>query len=114
MQPIGNQAQLLSNDVLAKWLLEDFPYRIQLAPIFPFLPIAGDALRYATTGPLVPAATIGPCAPIPEDTKEPKDPNRVHRLALLATHFRVCYQAQDIFSQGDFVLSRNLKEVRDM
>jgi hypothetical protein len=100
MQPIGNQAQLLSNDVLAKWLLEDFPYRIQLAPIFPFLPIGGDALRYATTGPLVPAAIIGQCAPIPEDTKQPNVPNRVHRLALLATHFRVCYKAQDIFSSN--------------
>ncbi len=100
MPPIGANARLLSNDVLAKWLLEDFPYRIQLAPVFPFLPIAGDALRYASTGPLAPAATIGPCAPIPEDTKRPNDPNRVHRLALLATHFRVCYTAQDIFSSN--------------
>ena len=100
MQPIGVQAQLLSNDVLAKWLLEDFPYRIQLAPIFPFLPVAGDSLRYATTGPLPPAVTVGQCGPIPEDTKQPRDPNRIHSMAEIATHFRVCYKAQDIFSSN--------------
>jgi hypothetical protein len=59
MQPIGNDPQLLSNDVLAKWLLEDFPFRIQLSTVLPFLPVAGDALRYATTGPLTPAVTTG-------------------------------------------------------
>jgi hypothetical protein len=100
MQPIGVQARLLSNDVLAKWLLEDFPYRIQLAPVFPFLPVTGDALRYATTGPLPPAVTVGQCGPIPEDTKQPKDSNRVHSMAEIATHFRVCYKAQDIFSSN--------------
>ena len=100
MEPIGTQTQLLSNDVLAKWLLEDFPYRIQLAPVFPFLPVTGDALRYATTGPLPPAATIGQCGPIPNDTKQPKDPNRIHPMAEIATHFRVCYKAQDIFSSN--------------
>lgn len=36
MQSIGNNAQLLSNDVLAKWLLEDFPFRIQFSTISPF------------------------------------------------------------------------------
>ncbi len=100
MQPIGAQARLLSDDVLVKWLLEDFPYRIQLSPIFPFIPIAADSLRYATTGVLPPAVTIGQCGPIPEDTKQPNDPNRVHRMAEIATHFRVCYKAQDIFSSN--------------
>lgn len=98
MQPIGNQAQLLSTFKLAPGLLEKYPYRIQLAPIFPFLPIAGDALRYAITGPLAPAASIGQCAPIPDDTKQPNDPNRVFPLCLLATQCRVCYKAQDVFS----------------
>jgi hypothetical protein len=100
MQPIGANARLLSNDVLAKWLLEDFPFRIQLSTVFPFLPVAGDALRYATTGPLTPAVTIGQCTAIPEDTKQPRDPNRVHQFAEIATHFRVCYKAQDIFSSN--------------
>lgn len=100
MHPIGTQARLLSNDVLAKWLLEDFPYRIQLAPVFPILPIAGDQLRYATTGPLPPAVTIGQCATIAEDTKQPKDANRAHPISEIATQFRVCYKAQDIFSSN--------------
>jgi hypothetical protein len=100
MQPIGAQARLLSNDILAKWLLEDFPFRIQLSPIFPFIPVTGDALRYATTGPLTPAVTIGHCGAIAEDTVQPTDPNRVHRFAEIATQFRVCYKAQDIFSSN--------------
>jgi hypothetical protein len=100
MPPVDASARLLSNDVLLKWLLEDFPYRIQLAPVLPFLPVAGDALRYATTGPLTPGVTIGQCDAIPDDTKRPNDPNRVHRFAQLATQFRVCYKAQDIFSSN--------------
>lgn len=100
MQPIGNNTRLLSNDVLAKWLLEDFPFRIQLSTVFPFLPVTGDALRYATTGPLTSGATIGQCGPIPEDTKQPNDQNRMHRFAEIATQFRVCYKAQDIFSSN--------------
>ena len=100
MEPIGAQARLLSNDVLARWLIEDFPFRIQLSTVFPFLPVAGDALRYATTGPLTPAATIGQHDAIPEDTKQPKDPNRLHQFAEIATQFRVRYKAQDIFSSN--------------
>jgi hypothetical protein len=100
MQPIGTQARLTSDDVLAKWLIEDFPFRIQLATVFPFLPVMGDSLRYATTGPLPPAVTIGQCGLIPEDTKQPKDPNRAHPMAEIATQFRVCYKAQDIFSSN--------------
>ncbi|SFE22998.1 hypothetical protein [Nitrosomonas sp. Nm166] len=100
MQPIGNNARLLSNDVLAKWLLEDFPFRIQLSTAFPFLPVAGDALRYATTGPLIPGIAIGQCGTIAEDTKQPNDTNRIYRFAEIATQFRVCYKAQDIFSSN--------------
>lgn len=100
MQAIGENARLLSNDVLAKWLIEDFPFRIQLSRVFPFFSVAGDQLRYATTGPLTPGAAIGQCATIPEDTKLPCDPNRTHRFAEIATHFRVCYKAQDVFSSN--------------
>ena len=60
----------------------------------------GDSLRYATTGPLPPAVTIGQCSPIPEDTKQPNNPNRVQPMAEIATHFRVCYKAQDLFSSN--------------
>ncbi|SEN01798.1 hypothetical protein [Nitrosomonas marina] len=100
MQPIGANAQLLSNDALAKWLVEDFPFRIQLSSIFPFIPVSGHSLRYATTDALMPGNAIGQNSPIPEDTKQPNDPNRVYRFAEIATHFRVSYKAQDIFSSN--------------
>jgi len=90
MGPLGDRARLLSNDVLTKWLLEDFLYRIQLAPVLPILPIAGEQFRYATTGPLPPGVALGQCGPIREDTKQPNEQNRAHRFAEIATHFRVC------------------------
>ena len=85
MAAIKGNAQLLSNDVLAKWLIEDFPFRIQLAPIFPFYPIAGDLLRYATTPALRPGVTIDFSESIAEDAKQPNDPNRTFPLAEIAT-----------------------------
>lgn len=100
MPAISNNARLLSNDVQAKWLIEDFPFRIQLATVFPFFPITGDALRYTTTPALQPGVTIGFEEEIVEDTKMPQDPNRVFTFAEIATQFRVSYKAQDIFSSN--------------
>lgn len=100
MPPLGSAALLLSNSVLAKWLLEDFPFRIQLAQIFPFLPVAGDALRYASTDALQPGVTVGNGDAIPENTDQANDPNRVYRFAEIATHFRVRYAAQDTLSSN--------------
>lgn len=100
MTSIAGNAKLLSNDVLAKWLIEDFPFRIQLAPVFPFHPIAGHALRYATTPALRPGIALDFDAEIIEDTKLPNECNRVFPLAELATQFRVSYKAQDVFSSN--------------
>ena len=99
MNPLGDNAQLLSNDVLAKDLIEDFPWRIQLSSVLPFLPVTGDQLRYTTTGPLTPGGTIGAADAIPDNTNQPNDP-RGYALAELATHFRVAYKAQDVFSSN--------------
>ncbi len=100
MQPIGANAQFLSEIKLAPGLVEDCPYRTQLSTVLPFLPVAGHALRYATTGPLTPGVTIGQCGPIPEDTKQPKDPNLIYPFVEIATQVRVCYTAQDTSSSS--------------
>ncbi|SFK49099.1 hypothetical protein SAMN05216302_1007125 [Nitrosomonas aestuarii] len=100
MSTIGENARLLSNDVQAKWLIEDFPFRIQLASVLPFLPVAGDALRYTTTSVLQPGVTIGFEEGIMEDTKMPNDQKRNFTFAEIATHFRVSYKAQDVFSSN--------------
>lgn len=100
MTSIAGNAKLLSNDVLAKWLIEDFPFRIQLAPVFPFHPIAGHALRYATTPALRPGIALDFDAEITEDTKLPNECNRVFPLIELATRFHVSYKAQDVFSSN--------------
>ncbi|MCB1985445.1 MAG: hypothetical protein H6936_14315 [Burkholderiales bacterium] len=100
MSTIGENARLLSNDVQAKWLIEDFPFRIQLASVLPFLPVAGDALRYTTTPVLQPGVTIGFEEGILEDTKMPNDQKRAFAFAEIATQFRVSYKAQDVFSSN--------------
>jgi hypothetical protein len=100
MPAVGQDARLLSKDVLARWLLEDFPFRIQLAPVFPFHPISGHALRYANTKTLVAAGSIDPGAGIADQTAVPVDPNRVYSFGELATQFRITYGAQDIFSSS--------------
>ena len=100
MTALGKNAQLLSNSVLAPWLIEDEPRRIQLASVFPFFPIAGDSLRYATTPALQPAVTVGFGDGIVADTKLPNDPNRVFDLVDIATRFQVTYRAQDVFSSN--------------
>lgn len=100
MTALDTDTRLLSNDVLAKWLLEDFPFRIQLSQMFPFIPICGDRLRYATTGPLTPGVTIDQDDAIAEDTNRVAHPNRGYQFAEIATHFRIRYAAQDIFSSN--------------
>lgn len=100
MSALSNDTRLLSNDVLAKWLLEDFPFRIQLAQTFPFIPICGDRLRYATTGPLTPGVSIDQDDAIAKDTNRPAHANRSYQFAEIATHFRIPYAAQDIFSSN--------------
>ena len=100
MSTIGENARLLSNDVQAKWLIEDFPFRIQLASVLPFLPVAGDALRYTATPVLQPGVTIGFEEGILEDTKMPNDQKRAFAFAEIATQFRVSYKAQDVFSSN--------------
>ena len=100
MSTINNNARLLSNDVKVEGMIEDFPFRIQLASVFPFYPVAGDSLCYATTSALQPGVTIGFEEGITEDTKMPNDPNRVFTFTEIATQFRISYKAQDIFSSN--------------
>jgi len=95
---IGAQSFFLSNDVQAKWLNEDSPSRMQLAPIFPFLRITGHELRYADTPALTPGVAIDFCGVVPENTNLPVQPNRTFRLKELANGFRVCESAEDIAS----------------
>ena len=75
MAAIGANARLLSNDVLARDLLEKLHFRMQLAQWFPFFPITGHRLRYACTDPLQPAGAIDFGGAVADDTSQPIDPN---------------------------------------
>ena len=100
MPALGSQARLLSEDTLARWLLEDSPFRIQLASVLPFYPVDGHELRYANTKLLQPASLIDFGAGIADATALPADPNRAFSFGELATQFRLSYNAQDIFSSS--------------
>jgi len=96
--PLGAAGIRLTNDELAKWLIEDAPVKIQIARVWPFRPVAGDSLSFATTAALTPASPIDQCAAITENTPTPKDPNKNFPYGYLATQFQICYSALDRFS----------------
>jgi len=94
---LGPSAFNLTVDQLAKWLIELFPFKIQIARIWPFRPVAGGRLRFAQTKQLQLAQPLDNCAPITEKTSEPIDPPTVFSYGELATNYRICCSAQDRF-----------------
>lgn len=94
--PLNQQAQFLSNDYLAKGLLENDPKRLQHLFSFPFYPIDGNSLTYVRTPELPLAATTGFGEAIPDQTTIP-DPSISFPLVELATGFEIAYKASDIF-----------------
>ncbi|MEZ5992252.1 MAG: hypothetical protein R3E76_07850 [Planctomycetota bacterium] len=54
----------LTQDQLAKWLIEDAPYKIQIARVWPFMGIQGGKISYARTAALESLANIDDMATI--------------------------------------------------
>lgn len=95
---LGTDGIRLTSDELAKWLLEDAPNKIQIARVFPFRPVQGESLSFATAAALTSGTAIDQCAAIAENTQLPKSPNKNFPYGYLGTHFRICYSALDRFS----------------
>ncbi len=96
--PLTN-ADRLGQDSLKPGLIEAFPQRVQIAPHFPFRPVAGMSLSYATVGSF--AARLGTgqvitsaSTPITEVTSQP-NAKRTFGFKLYGTRYQVAYFDQD-------------------
>lgn len=101
----------LTQDQLAKWLIEDAPYKIQIARVWPFMGIQGGKITYTRTAALESVANIDTMATILGDgstdiedqTAPVSDPNAalpntsVFTLGELATRYKIDYVAMDRF-----------------
>ena len=92
---IGADGIRLSNDALAKWLIEDAPFRIQPAQFLPFIPVDGDSLRYASAAALPLAVPITFNVDMADQTTIPIATSRVGQFGEIATEFRVAYSTID-------------------
>lgn len=101
----------LTQDQLAKWLIEDAPYKLQIARVWPFMGIQGGKITYTRTAALETVANIDTMATIlgdgstdiTDDTSPVTDPSSalpdtsVFTLGELATRYKIDYVAQDRF-----------------
>lgn len=94
----------LASDQLAKWLIEDAPYKIQIARIWPFMAVQGGKISYARTPVLESVANINSMATILGDgdtitakTADPAASNSTFQIGELATRYKTDYTAMDRF-----------------
>lgn len=96
----------LTQDQLAKWLIEDAPYKIQIARIWPFMGIQGGKISYARTPALETVANInsmatilgeGTTSGITVKTADPAASNTTFTLGELATRYKLEYSSMDRF-----------------
>lgn len=95
----------LMSDQLAKWLIEDAPYKIQIARVWPFMGIQGGKISYARTPDLATGFTFDTIASILGDgdtdiaiqNNNPANPNTSFTIGALATRYRIDYAAMDRF-----------------
>ncbi len=93
----------LTQDALAKWLVEDFYFKIQIARVFPMMAIEGGMISYARTPALQAMAEINSMATILGDgtqgiavqTASPQAMNVTFSLGTLATRYQLDYSGQD-------------------
>jgi len=99
-------AQLANADLLTRrdlwpWLVENFPWKIQIAHHWPFMGIDGGFLRVARTARFDQtdlANLNSECGPVTDRTSQPTDPEVVFGLANIITRYSVCFDDQDKFS----------------
>lgn len=95
----------LTSDQLAKWLIEDIAYKIQIARVWPFMGIQGGKISYARTaqfdsGSIDALATIlgdGDATAPADKTANPDTTNSTFTLGELAVRYKLDYSVQDRF-----------------
>jgi hypothetical protein len=85
----------LTQDALAKWLVEDDPKIAQIARVWPLMGIEGGMLTYARTAVLTPASILGDgTSGIASITPAVGSPT-TFTLGELAARYKLDYSAQD-------------------
>lgn len=91
--PLTN-ANLLAEDVLAAWLIENPPIKLQVARVWPFMGIAGGSVKYArNTFPLTSAAQVTDCTGIGDSSQTVIEAEYVIREFM--TRYSICFADQD-------------------
>lgn len=90
-------AAVLTQDPAAKWLIEEFPYPMSIAKIFPFKGIDGGEIRVGGVPAQTPAPTLSSGQTITsiDQTQTPSGTN--HYIGYFYTRYEIEYQAQDGF-----------------
>ena len=89
-----SNANLLAQEHLAAWLIENSPIKLQIARLWPFLGVQGGTLKYAReTGVLTPAEQISDCSGIADSSDSAEEVSFVIRDFM--TRYSVCFADQD-------------------
>jgi hypothetical protein len=106
--PLTN-ADRMGQDSLKPGLIEAFPQRVQIAPHFPFRPVAGMSLSYSTVGSFMSRLGMGQvitsaATPIVEATAQP-NAKRTFGFRLYGTRYQVAYFDQDTIQYPNDLLT---------
>lgn len=89
-----SSADLLAEDVLAAWLVENSPVKLQIARVWPFLGVAGGSLKYARSMfALSPALQVADCTGIGENSETAEEVE--FKILDFMTRYSICFADQD-------------------
>ena len=92
------QAALLTQDPVAKGLIEQLPRPVPILKVFPFMKVEGAQLRVGTVAAaLTPATGLVPSDVLPDDTETPAAYGP-HVMGYLNTGYYLTFQAMDGFT----------------
>lgn len=87
-------AALLTEDRLARWLIENSPIKLQIARVWPFMGVSGGQLSYArSNAALTPGAITNDCSPVNDDSDTAA--NQTFDLADYITRYAICFADED-------------------
>ncbi|MCZ7605853.1 MAG: DUF5309 domain-containing protein [Planctomycetota bacterium] len=99
---LGSFAQALAEQRIAKWLLENYPDKLQFALTLPVRYVDGQSLLFnslddPTGGPIAPAVPIGDCAPYTDQSFNSWE-QRKFSFGLPSTLYQSCESALAIYT----------------
>lgn len=91
--PLTN-SNLLTENRLARWLIENSPVKLQIARVWPFFGVAGGQLTYTrANSALTPATAPAACEPVYDDSDTAAA--QTFDLADYITRYSICFADED-------------------